>query len=84
MTSDLGGGAHGHLGLVLTPAEYALVSAILYVRPGHSGTLTLPAGPGVTNLHREWGMEPTAPSHITSHKSRDQIHFFSRVTPIFV
>ena len=27
--SDLGGGAHGHLGLVLTPQEYALVSAIL-------------------------------------------------------
>ena len=30
--SDLGGGTHGHLGLVLTPAEYALVSQFLYDR----------------------------------------------------
>ena len=30
---DEGGGAHGHLGLVLNPAEYALVSDIPYTRP---------------------------------------------------
>ena len=35
VTSDLGGGGHGHLGLLLTPAEYALVSATPYVRPVH-------------------------------------------------
>ena len=29
--SDLGGGHHGHLGEVLTPAEYALVSPIPYI-----------------------------------------------------
>ena len=35
--SDNGGGAHGHLGLVLTPAEYATVSLIAYVCPQHPG-----------------------------------------------
>ena len=50
---DLGGGAHGHLGLVLTAADYALVSATPYIRPNHPGTLTLPAGVGVTNLQQE-------------------------------
>ena len=48
--TTLGGGAHGHLGLILTPAEYALISPIPYVRPGAPGTLnrqgpaTAPAG----------------------------------------
>ena len=28
---DLGGGANGHLGLVLTPVEYAFVSSTAYV-----------------------------------------------------
>ena len=50
---DLGGGAHGHLGLVLTAADYALVTAVPYIRPNHPGPLTLPAGAGVTNLQRE-------------------------------
>ena len=44
VTSDLGGGAHGHLGLLLTPAEYAVVSPVPYVRPGHPGVLNIPAG----------------------------------------
>ena len=35
VTTDLGGGEHGHLGLVLTPAKYAAVSAIPYNRPVH-------------------------------------------------
>ena len=35
--SDLGGGNFGHLGLVLSPAEYANVSAVPYVRPVHPG-----------------------------------------------
>ena len=34
---DLGGGQHGHLGLVLTPTEYANVSPTPYVRPVHPG-----------------------------------------------
>ena len=40
--SDLGGGAHGHLGLVLTPAEYANVSAVPYQQHVHPGPLVLP------------------------------------------
>ena len=47
VTSDLGGGGHGHLGLVLTAHEYAMISAILYARPVHPGALTIP--PGTTN-----------------------------------
>ena len=41
--SDLGGGAFGHLGLVLTPAEYANISAVPYIRPVHPGVLNIPA-----------------------------------------
>ena len=42
--SDLGGGAHGHLGLVLSPQEYALHSNAAYRRPTHPGPLVIPAG----------------------------------------
>ena len=44
VTSDLGGGRHGHLGLVLTPAEYAIVTHVPYVRPVHPGVLVIPPG----------------------------------------
>ena len=40
--SELGGGAFGHLGLVLTPAEYTGISNIPYVRPPHPGVLNIP------------------------------------------
>lgn len=39
----LGGGCHGHLGLTMTDAEYANVSATPYVRPVHPGPLNIPA-----------------------------------------
>ena len=42
--SDLGGGAHGHLGLVLSPRRYALLSNADYVRPQHPGQLVIPPG----------------------------------------
>ena len=37
VTSNLGGGANGHLGLVLTPAEYKNISDIPYQQPKHPG-----------------------------------------------
>ena len=43
VTTDIGGG-HGHLGLVLTPAEYATISAVAYNRPAHPGPLIIPLG----------------------------------------
>ena len=43
ITSDLGGGAHGHLGLVLLPTEYENASATPYNKPSHPGPLTVPA-----------------------------------------
>ena len=47
VTSDLGGGGHGHLGLVLTAHEYAMISAVIYARPVHPGPVVIP--PGTTN-----------------------------------
>ena len=44
VTSDLGGGGHGHLGLVLSPADYTNVSANAYNRPAHPGTLVITPG----------------------------------------
>ena len=38
----LGGGANGHLGLVLTPEEYAEVSNVPYVIPPYPGAFALP------------------------------------------
>lgn len=40
---DLGGGQHGHLGLLLTDNEYSTLSATPYIRPTHPGTL-IPVG----------------------------------------
>ena len=42
---DLGGGGHGHLGKVLAPVEYTLVSPVPYIDPGHPGPLVIPAIP---------------------------------------
>jgi hypothetical protein len=44
VTSDLGGGSHGHLGLIMTPTEYALVSSVLYLRHAHPGALAIYTG----------------------------------------
>ena len=44
VTSDLAGGRHGHLGLVLTAAEMLSVTAIPYVKPVHPGPLVIPPG----------------------------------------
>ena len=66
--TDLGGGQHGHLGLVVTLAEYAAISGTPYDRPAHPGAV-LPLGPtqwettmlretyrGNLRLHRETQM----------------------------
>ena len=45
VASNLGGGANGHLGLVLTDVEYLTVSPTAYIRPAHPGPLVIPAGP---------------------------------------
>ena len=42
VSSDLGGGALGHLGLVLTPEEYALVSDTPFVFPNRPDDFDLP------------------------------------------
>ena len=46
--SELGGGTHRYLGLVLSPGRYALISNAPYNRPQHPGQLVIPAG---TMLH---------------------------------
>ena len=42
--SDLGGGANGYLGLLLSPPDYQAMNGIAYVRPVHPGILVIPAG----------------------------------------
>ena len=42
--SELGGGANGHLGLLLSPQEYQAVNRMAYVRPVHPGILVIPPG----------------------------------------
>jgi hypothetical protein len=41
--ANLGGGQHGHLGLVVSPDAYALLSDHQYVRPGLPDELVIPA-----------------------------------------
>ena len=40
--SNLGGGAHGHLGLVLTPTENQAISNVPYTMPQFPGPLAVP------------------------------------------
>ena len=47
--SDLGGGAHGHLGTVLSPKEYAKLSSTPYSKSTHPGPLQIP----VSTAHHE-------------------------------
>ena len=42
--THLGGGNHGHLGLVLPPVRYALISPTPFKRPTHPGAYEPPAG----------------------------------------
>ena len=42
--SDLGGGDHGYLGLVLTDAEYESISRTPFVAPRYPAALTIPPG----------------------------------------
>ena len=50
--SNLGGGANGHLGLILMPAKYAAIApGTPYIRPIYPGALVLP--PGITNIQAQ-------------------------------
>ncbi len=42
--SNLGGGATGHLGVILTPNQYAVHSTTSYVRLTNPGAITIPTG----------------------------------------
>ena len=42
MYSHLAGGTHGHLGLVLTAAQYADISTTIFTRLAHPGPLAIP------------------------------------------
>jgi hypothetical protein len=42
VNSNLGGGQHGHLGLVVSPNAYALLSNMPQARPGHPAPLAIP------------------------------------------
>ena len=57
--SNLSDGVHGHLALVLSDAQYALITPIAFIRPAHPGTLTIPDGTtaamstAIKEAHRE-------------------------------
>ena len=42
--SDIGGGAHGHFGLLLTDAQYTLISPTPFFYPTHPGPIIIPDG----------------------------------------
>ena len=42
--SNLSDGAHGHLALVISDAQYAIITAAPFIRPVHPGTLIIPDG----------------------------------------
>ena len=44
VTSELAGGQHGHLGIILTGAAMLSVTVVPYVRPVHPGPLVIPKG----------------------------------------
>jgi hypothetical protein len=54
ITSERGGGAHGHLGLVMTAAEYLIIANQAYVHPVHPGVNPLPGltAPQITENNR--------------------------------
>ncbi len=53
--SNLSDGAHGHLALVISDAQYALLTAQAFVRPVFPGPLVIPAGTtaGMSTVLRE-------------------------------
>ena len=50
--STLGGGANGHLGLVLTPQQYHFISLRPFIRPNHPGVLTIPPNTPADEVNR--------------------------------
>ena len=42
--SNLSGGTHGHLFLVISPTQFNLISNAAFVRPLHPGPITIPNG----------------------------------------
>lgn len=50
--SNLGGGAHGHLGLVISPASYAHISAVPFTRPAFPGTTAVIPGGATQHMTR--------------------------------
>ena len=70
VTANLGGGAHGHLGLVLDDAEYTFVSPTAYVRPLHPGVSVIP--PGTPN----WQAQMLREDH------KEAIRLFNEITNI--
>ena len=53
VTSDLGGGGHGNLELVLILHEYSMISAVLYAHPVHPIMLAIPP---TTSQHKLAGL----------------------------
>ena len=71
--SDLGGGGHGHSGLVLTAAEHALLSPVPYVRPAHPRPLVIPAGPPAEPAYMRQEMRETHKEQLRVFRECDNV-----------
>ena len=58
IASTEGGGAHGHLGIVMPDAEYQALTGVAYVAPAHPGALPVHAanatGNQITETNRQY------------------------------
>ena len=70
VNSNIVAGAHGHIGLVLTDAQYALISPSPFFYPTHSGMLIIPDG---TTAHTKSNMRIS---------QTDEVHIFREVTGV--
>ena len=74
--SDLGGGNHGHLGLVLSAAEYANASAVPFVRPPNPGPLVIP--PSLTALAEAGQRDDHCEALVLFHRTNALEHILKR------
>ena len=85
--ATLGGAAHGHLGLVLSPAQYALVSETPYVRVLFPAPLAIPVGTtrlAAEELERNHKEEIRAFRELTGVENALKTQLLKAVEPAYV
>lgn len=71
--SNLGGGAYGHLGIVMPAAEYnAMANAIAYVTPAHPGAQPAPEGNTAVQITQANRLYDTSQATFQLHNTTEQ------------